>query len=273
MSDDLPLPPTPDAKLRTPSNLRLRMIASVGMIAIASVAIVLGDIAFWLLAIVIALFMMAEWCDLQHVSPKTKRLAQMALSVPLATMAPAWLIIEPHDFFTLGLIGGAAFFVVIVTKLPQLALGVVYCGVPVLALVVLRRYGDSGLLYAFWAMALVWACDIGAFFAGRSIGGPKLAPRLSPNKTWAGLIGGTVAAAALGLALHGVAGLPLALALWSPVLAVLSQMGDLYESWLKRRAGVKDSGNILPGHGGVLDRLDGLVPVAPVAAVLVLVLA
>ncbi len=272
MSDDLPLPHTPDAKLRTPSNLRLRMIASVGMIAIASAAIVLGDIAFWLLSIVIALFMMAEWCDLQHVSAKTKRLAQMALSVPLATMAPAWLIIEPHDFFTLGLIGGAAFFVVIVTKLPQLALGVVYCGVPVLALIVLRRHGDMGLLYSFWTMALVWACDIGAFFAGRSIGGPKLAPRLSPNKTWAGLIGGTIAAAMLGGALHAVAGLPLALAACSPLLAVLSQMGDLYESWLKRRAGVKDSGNILPGHGGVLDRLDGLVPVAPVAALLVLIL-
>ncbi|KTT76763.1 phosphatidate cytidylyltransferase [Sphingomonas endophytica] len=272
MSDDTPFPPTPDAKLRTPSNLRLRMIASVGMIAVASVALIIGDIAFWLLAIVIALFMMAEWSDLHHVEPKTKRLAQMALSVPLATMAPAWLVIEPHDFFTLGLIGGAAFFVVIVTRLPRLALGVVYCGLPVLALVVLRRHDDHGLLYAFWAMALVWACDIGAFFAGRSIGGPKLAPRLSPNKTWAGLIGGMIAAGALGLVLYDAAGLPLHLALCSPVLAVLAQMGDLYESWLKRRAGVKDSGNILPGHGGVLDRLDGLVPVAPVAALLVVTL-
>ena len=272
MSDDIPLPPTPDAKLRTPSNLRLRMIASVGMIAIASIALIVGDIAFWLLAVVIALFMMAEWSDLHHVDARTKRLAQMALSVPLATMAPAWLVIEPHDFFTLGLIGGAAFFVVITTRVPQLALGVVYCGVPVLALVVLRRHGDDGLLYAFWTMALVWACDIGAFFAGRSIGGPKLAPRLSPNKTWAGLIGGMIAALGLGLALHALAGLPLPLALCSPALAVLAQMGDLFESWLKRRAGVKDSGNILPGHGGVLDRLDGLVPVAPVAAVMVLAL-
>jgi CDP-diglyceride synthetase len=260
--------PTPDAKLRTPSNLRLRMIASVAMIAVASVALVLGDIAFWLLAVVIALFMMAEWSDLEKVSPKTKRLAQFALSVPLATMAPAWLIIEPRPFFTLGLIAGAAFFVAIVTRLPQLALGVVYCALPVLALVVLRRQGE-GLLETFWAMSLVWACDIGAFFAGRSIGGPKLAPRLSPNKTWAGLIGGAVAASALGALLHAAAGLPLVLALASPLLAVLAQAGDLYESWLKRRAGVKDSGNILPGHGGVLDRLDGLVPVAPVAALLV----
>lgn len=268
MSDDAPLPPAPDARLRTPSNLRLRMIASVGMIAIASVALVIGDVAFWLLAVVVALFMMAEWSDLQHAAPRLKRLAQFALSVPLATMAPAWLIIEPRPFFTLGLIAGAAFFTAAVTRLPQLALGVVYCGLPVLALVVVRRQPD-GLLYAFWMMALVWACDIGAFFAGRSIGGPKLAPRLSPNKTWAGLIGGTLAAGLLGLVLHLAADLPPAMALFSPVLAVLSQLGDLYESWLKRRAGVKDSGNILPGHGGVLDRLDGLVPVAPVAALIV----
>ena len=263
-----PFPPTPDAALRTPSNLRLRMIASVAMIAVASLALVLGDIAFWLLAVVVALFMMAEWGDLQKVPPKTKRLAQFALSVPLATMAPAWLILETHDFFTLGLVAGAAFFIAIVTRLPRLALGVVYCGLPVLALVFLRRQ-DDGLLYAFWAMALVWACDIGAFFAGRSIGGPKLAPRLSPNKTWAGLGGGVLAAGALGLLLWAQAGLPGLLAAMSPLLAVLAQGGDLYESWLKRVAGVKDSGNVLPGHGGVLDRIDGLVPVAPVAALLV----
>ncbi|MEE2917235.1 phosphatidate cytidylyltransferase [Sphingomonas ginsenosidimutans] len=267
-SSPSPFPPTPDAALRTPSNLRLRMIASVAMIAVASVALILGDIAFWLLAVVVALFMMAEWGDLQKVPPKTKRLAQFALSVPLATMAPAWLILETHDFFTLGLVAGAAFFVAIVTRLPRLALGVAYCGLPVLALVFLRRQ-DDGLLYAFWAMALVWACDIGAFFAGRSIGGPKLAPRLSPNKTWAGLGGGVIAAGALGLLLWAEAGLPALLAGMSPLLAVLAQAGDLYESWLKRVAGVKDSGNVLPGHGGVLDRIDGLVPVAPVAALLV----
>lgn len=264
-----PILNTPDAKLRTAANLRLRMIASVAMIGVASIALWLGGIAFWLLAVVVALLMMAEWADLTGVSPRQKRIAQFALSVPLALMAPASLLLEPRDFFTIGVLAGATFFTAIVVPRRQLALGVVYCGLPVLSLVILRRQED-GLLYAFWAMALVWACDIGAFFAGRTIGGPKLAPRLSPNKTWAGLIGGVTAATALALALHAGHGLPTAFLLLTPVLAVLSQGGDLFESWLKRRAGVKDSGHILPGHGGVLDRLDGLVPVAPVAALVVL---
>lgn len=262
-------PPTPDLKLRTPSNLRLRMIASVVMIAVAMVALTLGGVLFWLLAVVAALFMMAEWANLAGATAREKRMAQFALSVPLAVMAPASLILEEHDFFTLGLVIGAAFFVVIVTGRRQLAGGVLYCGLPVLALVVLRRHSD-GLLLALWALSLVWATDIGAFFTGRTLGGPKLAPRVSPAKTWSGLIGGIALATGLALLLHVWCGLPVALVLATPLLAILAQCGDLFESWLKRRAGVKDSGNILPGHGGVLDRLDGVVPVAPVAALMVL---
>lgn len=260
---------TPDQKLRTPSNLRLRMVASVGMIAIATVALALGGLAFWLLAVIVSLLMMSEWADLAGASPREKRIAQFALSVPLALMAPPSLILESRYFFTFGLLAGAAFFVAIVTRRAQLAGGVLYCGLPVLALVVLRRH-DMGLVLALWTMALVWATDIGGYFAGRTIGGPKLAPRISPSKTWAGLLGGLALAAGLGAALHLRFGLPLRLAAATPLLAVLAQLGDLYESSLKRRAGVKDSGHILPGHGGVLDRLDGLVPVAPIAALLVL---
>ncbi|TCP99651.1 phosphatidate cytidylyltransferase [Sphingomonas sp. PP-F2F-A104-K0414] len=259
----------PDQVLRTPSNLKLRMIASVAMIAVASIALTLGGIAFWVLGVVAALFMMAEWSMLQGADAKTKRMTQFALSVPLALMAPASLILVIHDFFTLGLLAGAAFFVVITTRKPPLALGILYCGLPVLALMIIRRQ-DEGILFTLWALSLVWACDIGAFFTGRTLGGPKLAPVISPNKTWSGLIGGVVLASAVAAVLHTQYGLPMRMTLATPVLAVLAQMGDLYESWLKRVAGVKDSGNILPGHGGVMDRLDGLVPVAPVAALLVL---
>lgn len=251
------------------SDLATRTASGLVMAAVALAALWWGGIAFWLLAVVAAVVMMGEWGNLHGVPEKQRRLAQYALSVPLAVLAPAPLIPVAHDFFTLGILGGAAFFVVIVTARPPLAAGVLYCGLPALALVVLRRPED-GLLLTLWAMALVWACDIGAYFAGRTIGGPKLAPAISPNKTWAGLGGGMVAAGLFGAALAHWCGLDWRLAAASPALAVLAQLGDLYESGLKRRAGVKDSGALLPGHGGVMDRLDGLVPVAPVAALLVL---
>lgn len=254
---------------RARSDLPTRAVAGVVLIAVALGALLWGGVAFWLLAVVAALIMMAEWGALQGASARNTRLAQFALSVPLAIIAPAALTIVPHDFFSLGLLGGAAFFVVIVTRQPRLAAGVIYCGLPVLGLMLIRRQHE-GVVFTLWALALVWACDIGAYFAGRAIGGPKLAPAISPNKTWAGLAGGVIAAGAFGALMHWRFGLPWRMTLATPALAVLAQGGDLYESWLKRRAGVKDSGSIIPGHGGVMDRLDGLVPVAPVAAFLVI---
>jgi len=247
------------------SELTLRTLVGIALIAVAAIALMVGGFVFWVLTSIVALLMMAEWSDLFGVTVKAKRLAQYSLSVPLAIMCP---LAAGPGFFALGLLAGAAFFIVIITQRPPLALGTIYAGLPVLSLLLIRHQQD-GLLYAFWAMALVWMTDIGAYFAGRAIGGAKLAPAISPNKTWAGLIGGMVLAALFGILMHFVYGLALRLTLASPLLAVLAQAGDLYESWLKRRAGVKDSGNILPGHGGVLDRIDGLVPVAPVAAVLV----
>jgi phosphatidate cytidylyltransferase len=246
-------------------DLRQRLIVGGILLAIAAVAIVIGGIAFWLLAVVGALLMMAEWSDLHHADARAKRIGQFALSVPLAIMAP---IAAGPDFFALGLLVGAAFFVAAVTRRTDLARGVLYVGLPVLALLFLRN-GEDGLFVSFWAMGLVWAADTAAFFVGRSVGGPKLAPSISPNKTWSGLIGGVFAAAVLG-GILAQQGLSLWLAVATPFLAVLSAGGDLYESWLKRGAGIKDSGTLLPGHGGMLDRLDGLVPVAPVAALLVM---
>ena len=137
-----------------------------------------------------------------------------------------------------------------------------------------------GALGALAVMALVWATDIGAYFSGRAIGGPKIAPSISPSKTWAGLVGGMVAAMlALWLfkrmeilTISDAAGnnfyVQVRTAMGAAV-AVLAQAGDFFESWLKRRAGVKDSGRLIPGHGGLLDRLDGLLPVAILAGLLI----
>jgi phosphatidate cytidylyltransferase len=250
------------------SDLGVRTLSSVALIALALAALWFGGIAFWVLTSLAAMLMLAEWGELVQTDPKHKRLALFAGCVPLAIMAP--VLAAGPSFLAIGLMLGAGFFIAITTNKPRLAFGIPYVALPALALIFLREQ-PNGLLLSLWTLATVWATDIGAYAAGRSIGGPKLAPAVSPNKTWAGLIGGVVAALLLGLALWRFADLRLQFALASPILAVIAQIGDLYESWLKRLAGKKDSGNLLPGHGGVLDRLDGLVPVAPAAAALVLV--
>jgi phosphatidate cytidylyltransferase len=153
--------------------------------------------------------------------------------------------------------------------------GFVYCLLPAISLLWIRERAEfegigSGFDLLIWVFLVVWSTDIGAYFAGRAIGGPKLAPSISPNKTVAGLIGGVLAATILaGLWVYAVK-LPATLLSLAPPLAVAAQMGDLFESGLKRRAGVKDSGTWLPGHGGLLDRLDGLVPVSVLTAAMMM---
>ena len=153
--------------------------------------------------------------------------------------------------------------------------GFFYCLLPAVSLLWIRERAEyqgigSGFDLLIWVFLVVWSTDIGAYFAGRAIGGPKLAPSISPNKTVAGLIGGVFAATILaGIWVYAVK-LPATLLSIAPPLAVAAQLGDLFESGLKRRAGVKDSGTWLPGHGGLLDRLDGLVPVAVLTAALMM---
>ena len=144
--------------------------------------------------------------------------------------------------------------------------GFVYALVAAVALLWIRDRADNGLAMVVWVFVVTWATDIGAYFAGRAFGRRKLAPAISPNKTWAGLYGGMAAATlAAGLWVWLIDLAP-PLFVLAPVLAMLSQAGDLFESWMKRRAGLKDSGNWLPGHGGIFDRLDGLLPVAILTA-------
>lgn len=253
---------------KRPPELLIRATVGLGLIALALAAVVLGDWAFWLVITAMAMIMMAEWAALVGASHQQKQIALFALVVPLAIMMPA---AAGPGFLALGLIGAAFFFVGAVTRKGWLAAGIIYVAVPVLALLLIRQQPGFGIVETLWTLALVWMCDIGAYFAGKFIGGAKLAPVISPNKTWAGLIGGLVLASLFGAFMHWQFGLAMRLTLATPVLALLAQGGDLFESWLKRRAGTKDSGTIFPGHGGVLDRLDGLVPVAPVAAFLVVV--
>ena len=251
------------------SELRTRAVVGLLLIALASAALYFGGFFFWLLLVVAGVLMQGEWADLTGASPEHRRLSMFAVSVPLALLCPLAAGLS-WTAFTLAV--AAFFFVVLVTRSARLSLGIFYVFVPVMALIFLRQQQPGGFLLAFWTLSLVWATDIGAYFAGRSIGGPKLAPRVSPSKTWAGLGGGVLAALILGFVLHRFSGLPIQLAAASGLLAVAAQLGDLLESAMKRRAGVKDSGSLLPGHGGVMDRLDGVVAAAPLAAALYLLL-
>jgi phosphatidate cytidylyltransferase len=139
-----------------------------------------------------------------------------------------------------------------------------YALLPALALLWIRE--RSGIDLLLWVFIVTWSTDIGAYFAGRRLGRRKLAPTISPGKTVEGLYGGIAAATLLGGAWAYAAHLGVALFALAPILAIAAQAGDLFESAIKRRAGVKDSGAWLPGHGGALDRLDGLVPVAVLTA-------
>ncbi len=148
--------------------------------------------------------------------------------------------------------------------------GMVYLGVPVVCLASLRLR-PGGLALMLFLVVLVSCCDIGAYLVGRLLGGPKLAPRISPGKTWSGAVGGLGFGITGGVLAAAAAGLRAelgAIAVFALLLAVVAELGDLAESAIKRRFGVKDSGRLLPGHGGLLDRFDGLLATAPVACLL-----
>jgi phosphatidate cytidylyltransferase len=153
------------------------------------------------------------------------------------------------------------------------AVGGLWVGLPCVLLLWLAQSQSGGRVMLLWMFAIVWATDIGAYVIGRRVGGPRLAPRWSPGKTWAGLVGGAVAAGLAGWITGHVLGIAsvLPLVMVSTGLAVVEQFGDLAESMAKRRFGVKDSSGLIPGHGGLLDRVDGLLAVIPAAALLTVI--
>jgi phosphatidate cytidylyltransferase len=151
---------------------------------------------------------------------------------------------------------------------------VLYVLVPCLILVWLRNNGPHGLYFIVWFFVVIWSTDIGAYLFGKSIGGAKLAPKISPNKTWAGFFGGISSAVIVSFLLYyflyPMAGLFLFF-LGCVIISIVGQIGDLFESWCKRRLGVKDSGKLIPGHGGILDRVDSLLLSTPIAGVVAII--
>jgi phosphatidate cytidylyltransferase len=193
------------------------------------------------------------------------------VSIGGAALAISGFFLAQSDLEAALLVMGAALAVVALLSAGRrawTAAGFVYAAGAQLASILVRLDPVEGWPALLLVLLVVWASDIGGYFAGRGIGGPKLWPQVSPNKTWAGAIGGFVAS----LAVAGVfaalnQGKTLPLLLVAAVLSVASQLGDLFESAVKRRFGVKDSSHIIPGHGGLMDRLDGLVAAMLLAAV------
>lgn len=239
------------------SDLGVRTVTGLVLIAVALGCIVFGSKQLWLLISAAGLLMLAEWAALIGAERWRRWLALIGLAPALAVMHPS---LDVSDAAAPALLAIGMVAVLAATRAPRLVLGMGYAGLPVVALNYIHGLYD-GIGLTLWTVGVVVATDVGAYFAGRSIGGAKLAPAISPNKTWAGLIGGIVCAVLAGLALAALLHVPRQLAGIAGLLAIAAQAGDLYESAMKRRAGVKDSGRILPGHGGVMDRLDGLVPV------------
>lgn len=246
--------------LARPSEFRhllKRSATAVILIGVALAALYAGRTPFWVLAALLALVMTGEWALLMGVRPWKMVVAIAGMAAFLIFVQP---MIRPIDWISIAALAGGAAAVSALSLSVRLGFGLLYIGLSIVAIMYLRDV--TGIQLTLWTLAIVWATDIGAYFTGKKIGGPKLAPSLSPNKTWAGLIGGVASALLVGSLIIVNTELPNWLIPLSGLFAIVAQAGDLYESWLKRRAGVKDASGIFPGHGGALDRLDGLMPVA-----------
>lgn len=253
--------------------LTVRIASSLILGPLALAAVWFGTPYFVAFVALVAAILGWEWrrlCSHQRYGLTGAVLTVLCVATVVA------VAVERMDFAFLIIAGGLVVMLVLGGRETGrigawLAGGMIYIGLPSIALIWLREGPGDGRSLVFWLMAAVWATDIGAYAAGRALGGPKLAPRVSPNKTWSGLIGGVLAAAAVGAAMAQVIPVsnPAVFVLVSGFIAVIAQSGDLFESSLKRRFGVKDASNIIPGHGGVMDRVDGLLAAAPIVAVLV----
>jgi phosphatidate cytidylyltransferase len=251
--------------VKTASNLQVRIASAAVLGAAALLLTWYGGLPFRALAALVGLLVYWEW---QNITGYDKY-GLLELAAPGAVAAAMVLVILNFSNWEslIPAIFAALFSVAACVRrnIPYwFPFGVPYAIVPVLAITSLRGDSASGLWAIILLFSVVWATDIFAYFAGRAFGGPKLAPAISPNKTWSGALGGAAAGILAGVAVamwRGEANL-IFYALTSLALTVAAQCGDLFESHVKRRFGVKDSGTIIPGHGGVMDRVDGLVAAA-----------
>jgi phosphatidate cytidylyltransferase len=258
---------SPRAVTPSSAELTLRICSALVLAPLAIWTAYLGGWPFAMFWSVAAIGVFWEWSSLVAGSEKRPVVivggGALALSLALAAGERA---MGAAIVLALGLVA------IVPLAPPQhrgwVAGGVAYAGAIAIAPILLRSDGDYGFIAVLLVFAVVWATDICAYFLGRLIGGPKLLPRVSPKKTWSGAVGGLAAAVLAAIILARLAGLGglVAIAAVAAALSAVSQAGDLFESLLKRRFGAKDSSHLIPGHGGLMDRLDGFVFAAALAA-------
>ena len=256
----------PAPRRRFGSDLKPRIAAAVVMGGLALATAWVGGFifaVFWWLAAVVVLW---EWQRLVGGARLAERVALGGLFIALAALFAL------HN----SILGVVAGFVIGAGAVGWLTgrgtgtwagVGVLYAGALVASVTLLRISPSYGLAAILWVFAVVWGADIAAYFAGRMIGGPKLWPSVSPGKTWSGAIVGAFAGATLGLMLSAWTNRSMPLFWLGLATAIASELGDLFESALKRRFGVKDASGLIPGHGGLMDRLDAFVAASVFAAV------
>ena len=267
--------PVPSKELST------RVLSALVMVAAALLTAYLGGWPFALFWLAAGIAIVVEWTDMTEIEPR--RFVQVILGLGLAAMTLLFLS-DSGLWLSLGVslafLAAGAFAASGAQKRIWAVSSFIYAAPIVLIPPIVREHPDLGILGLLWMFAVVWATDIAAYFTGRTFGGPKLCPPISPKKTWSGFIGGVVAATACGLLVAWIgqrydATLPLTfsgIAALSIVASIASQVGDLGESALKRHCQVKDSSHLIPGHGGVMDRLDGFWAVCVIVILVLLTL-
>lgn len=244
----------PDPAPNRWADLRPRLLSAIVMVAVGAVEIWLGGVAF--AALVIGVTGLMIW-ELAQMTAPARRRTPVTLALAAGAALTAALAL-PGDLSVLFLALPSMFLALTPRRDRRIsavyALAIMVAG---FGLVLLRETGGTAAI--LWIVLVVVASDVLGYFAGRILGGPKFWPAISPKKTWSGTAAGWIGAMLVGLAFWAAGQGTLALVLLSPLVAFAGQMGDIVESWLKRRAGVKDSSHLIPGHGGVLDRFDALI--------------
>jgi phosphatidate cytidylyltransferase len=262
------IPLTENTSTPSARNLLLRVASAAILAPLAIGAAWFGDWPFTIFWGLAAIAVWWEWIGLVEPSGRN-----VLLATGVCALILQGVLVETGNVsiaIMIVALGVLAAIVMAGRQAPLVAGGLIYASALLMATTIVRadiKYGFAAIVMLY---AIVWGTDIAGYFAGRAIGGPKLAPAISPKKTWSGAIGGTVAGVAAAIAIAGLFSIssPVMIGIVALVLSVVSQSGDLFESWLKRRFDVKDASGLIPGHGGVMDRLDGFI-VATVAAAVI----